>query len=85
MAPEESGESSKEAAVPTASTEPVNADVGAAVEELLNSLSNKFSGISSEMFAKMDAMSRRLDKLEAALTLTKPAYPKEGSGSSPSS
>ncbi|KAI1337533.1 heat shock factor binding protein 1-domain-containing protein [Xylariaceae sp. FL0016] len=37
------------------------------VEELLNSLSNKFAGVSSEIFAKMDEMSRRLDSLEAAL------------------
>ncbi|KAH9904760.1 heat shock factor binding protein 1 [Xylariomycetidae sp. FL2044] len=37
------------------------------VEELLNSLSNKFAGVSSEIFAKMDEMSRRLDNLEAAL------------------
>ncbi|KAI1125387.1 heat shock factor binding protein 1-domain-containing protein [Nemania abortiva] len=37
------------------------------VEELLNSLSNKFTTVSSEIFAKMDEMSRRLDNLEAAL------------------
>ncbi|KAK5993315.1 hypothetical protein PT974_06744 [Cladobotryum mycophilum] len=43
------------------------ADVTAAVEDLLNSLSNKFAGVSSEIFAKMDEMSRRLDNLEAAL------------------
>lgn len=48
-----------------------NADVSAAVEELLNSLSNKFAGVSSEIFAKMDEMSRRLDKLEAALLESK--------------
>ncbi|KEY69766.1 hypothetical protein S7711_03746 [Stachybotrys chartarum IBT 7711] len=52
-------------------TEPAEdprADVNAAVEELLNTLSNKFAGVSSEIFAKMDEMSRRLDSLEAALT-----------------
>ncbi|KAI0872752.1 heat shock factor binding protein 1-domain-containing protein [Hypoxylon argillaceum] len=37
------------------------------VEELLNSLSNKFTTVSGEIFAKMDEMSRRLDSLEAAL------------------
>ncbi|KAJ8132831.1 hypothetical protein O1611_g796 [Lasiodiplodia mahajangana] len=37
------------------------------VEELLNSLSNKFTTVSGEIFAKMDEMSRRLDNLEAAL------------------
>ncbi|ROT43195.1 hypothetical protein SODALDRAFT_33250 [Sodiomyces alkalinus F11] len=47
------------------------ADVNAAVEELLNTLSNKFAGISSEIFAKMDEMSRRLDNLEAALLADK--------------
>lgn len=33
-------------------SEDPNADVTAAVEELLNSLSNKFAGVSSEIFAK---------------------------------
>ncbi|KAL5611624.1 hypothetical protein BROUX41_000793 [Berkeleyomyces rouxiae] len=44
-----------------------HADLNSAVEELLNSLSNKFAGVSSEIFAKMDEMSRRLDSLETAL------------------
>ncbi|KAH7152370.1 heat shock factor binding protein 1-domain-containing protein [Dactylonectria estremocensis] len=48
-------------------SEDARADVTAAVEELLNTLSNKFAGVSSEIFAKMDDMSERLDKLEAAL------------------
>ncbi|KAF5546243.1 heat shock factor binding 1 [Fusarium phyllophilum] len=62
---------------PTANSKPENpsddarADVTAAVEELLNSLSNKFAGVSSEIFAKMDEMSRRLDNLEAALQESK--------------
>ncbi|SPN98938.1 uncharacterized protein DNG_01977 [Cephalotrichum gorgonifer] len=43
------------------------AELNAAVEDLLNSLSNKFAGVSSEIFAKMDEMSRRLDGLEAEL------------------
>ncbi|KAJ4249502.1 hypothetical protein NW762_012359 [Fusarium torreyae] len=61
----------------TANVKPENpsddarADVTAAVEELLNSLSNKFAGVSSEIFAKMDEMSRRLDNLEAALQESK--------------
>ncbi|KXH64327.1 heat shock factor binding protein 1 [Colletotrichum nymphaeae SA-01] len=46
-------------------------DVNAAVEELLNTISNKFAGVSSEIFAKMDEMSRRLDNLEAALLANK--------------
>ncbi|KIN05004.1 hypothetical protein OIDMADRAFT_17807, partial [Oidiodendron maius Zn] len=36
------------------------AELSAVVDELLNSLSNKFAGVSSEIFAKMDEMSRRL-------------------------
>ncbi|KAH8173977.1 heat shock factor binding protein 1 domain-containing protein [Sarocladium implicatum] len=48
-----------------------NADVTAAVEELLNSLSSKFAGVSSEIFAKMDEMSRRIDTLESALQESK--------------
>ncbi|TWU73834.1 hypothetical protein ED733_005162 [Metarhizium rileyi] len=58
-----------------------NADVSAAVEELLNTLSNRFASVSSEIFAKMDEMSRRLDNLEAALQETKA---NEGSGSTKS-
>ncbi|KAI1753454.1 heat shock factor binding protein 1-domain-containing protein [Xylaria castorea] len=42
-------------------------ELTAVVEELLNSLSNKFTTVSGEIFAKMDEMSRRLDNLEAAL------------------
>ncbi|PNY26550.1 Uncharacterized protein TCAP_03523 [Tolypocladium capitatum] len=53
--------------IKTQSPDTANADVTAAVEELLNSLSSKFAGVSSEIFAKMDEMSRRLDRLEAAL------------------
>ncbi|KAI0459822.1 heat shock factor binding protein 1-domain-containing protein [Xylaria acuta] len=42
-------------------------ELTAVVEELLSSLSNKFTTVSGEIFAKMDEMSRRLDNLEAAL------------------
>ncbi|KAL6849535.1 hypothetical protein ACO1O0_009076 [Amphichorda felina] len=51
-------------------------DVTAAVDELLNTISNKFANVSSEIFAKMDEMSRRIDKLEAELVESKA---KEGS------
>ncbi|XXH00660.1 hypothetical protein Hte_007010 [Hypoxylon texense] len=44
-----------------------NDELTAVVEELLESLSTKFDGVSSVIFAKMDEMSRRLDNLEAAL------------------
>ncbi|ROW06178.1 hypothetical protein VMCG_04534 [Cytospora schulzeri] len=43
------------------------ADLTQQLDELLNTLSNKFAGVSSEIFAKMDEMSRRIDTLEAAL------------------
>ncbi|KAK1766196.1 hypothetical protein QBC33DRAFT_542136 [Phialemonium atrogriseum] len=43
------------------------AELTAQIEDLLNTLSNKFSGVSSEIFAKMDEMSRRLDNLESQL------------------
>ncbi|KAL7903534.1 hypothetical protein HDV63DRAFT_127840 [Trichoderma sp. SZMC 28014] len=56
---------------PAANGDESNADVTAAVEDLLNTLSNKLSGVSSEIFAKMDEMSRRLDSLEAALLESK--------------
>jgi hypothetical protein len=37
---------------PIQASDDTRADVTAAVEELINSLSNKFAGVSSEMFAK---------------------------------
>ncbi|ESZ94565.1 hypothetical protein SBOR_5055 [Sclerotinia borealis F-4128] len=55
------------------------AELSLVVDELLNSLSNKFAGVSSEIFAKMDEMSRRLDNLEA--TLQTNMAPKDGRGS----
>ncbi|KAK3327550.1 hypothetical protein B0T19DRAFT_166114 [Cercophora scortea] len=47
------------------------ADLTVQLEDLLNTLSNKFAGVSSEIFAKMDEMSRRLDNLEAQLVANK--------------
>lgn len=47
------------------------AELTAQLEDLLNTLSNKFAGVSSEIFAKMDEMSRRLDNLEAQLMANK--------------
>ncbi|QSZ37123.1 hypothetical protein DSL72_009216 [Monilinia vaccinii-corymbosi] len=55
------------------------AELSLVVDELLNSLSNKFAGVSSEIFAKMDEMSRRLDNLEA--TLQSNMESKDGRGS----
>jgi hypothetical protein len=39
---------------PENASDDARADVTAAVEELLNSLSNKFAGVSSEIFAKSE-------------------------------
>ncbi|KAL8305350.1 hypothetical protein RB601_009588 [Gaeumannomyces tritici] len=47
--------------------EDARGELTAQLEDLLNTLSNKFAGVSSEIFAKMDEMSRRLDNLEAQL------------------
>ncbi|KAH6636938.1 heat shock factor binding protein 1-domain-containing protein [Chaetomium tenue] len=59
-------------AAQTANTnEDPRAELTAQVEDLLNTLSNKFAGVSSEIFAKMDEMSRRLDNLESQLSASK--------------
>jgi len=42
-------------------------ELAAVVDDLLNQLNTKFSTISSELLAKMDDMSRRLDSLEATI------------------
>ncbi|KAF9884594.1 hypothetical protein FE257_001416 [Aspergillus nanangensis] len=42
----------------------------AAVDELLDQLQHKFETVSREMFGKLDDMTRRLDELEASLTVT---------------
>ncbi|KAF2746009.1 hypothetical protein M011DRAFT_487536 [Sporormia fimetaria CBS 119925] len=43
------------------------AELTAVVDDLLNQISSKFSSVSSELLAKMDDMSRRLDNLEATI------------------
>ncbi|CAO2655183.1 Nn.00g102470.m01.CDS01 [Neocucurbitaria sp. VM-36] len=42
-------------------------ELAVVVDDLLNQLNTKFSTISSELLAKMDDMSRRLDNLEATM------------------
>ncbi|OAL46753.1 hypothetical protein IQ07DRAFT_590287 [Pyrenochaeta sp. DS3sAY3a] len=42
-------------------------ELAAVVDDLLNQLNTKFTSISSELLAKMDDMSRRLDNLEATI------------------
>ncbi|OQE32584.1 hypothetical protein PENFLA_c001G01978 [Penicillium flavigenum] len=39
----------------------------AAVDDLLNELQTKFDKVSTEMFGKLDDMTKRLDELEASL------------------
>ncbi|KAI9831327.1 MAG: hypothetical protein M1819_005101 [Sarea resinae] len=48
-------------------TEDAPAELSAVVDELLNSLSTKFSSVSKDILEKMDDMSRRLDSLEATI------------------
>lgn len=48
-------------------SEDAPAELSVVVDELLNSLSNKFANVSSDIFAKMDDMSKRLDSLEATI------------------
>ncbi|RKF60566.1 putative heat shock factor-binding protein [Erysiphe neolycopersici] len=59
--------SSKNDRIPTNADASAPAEFSVVVDDLLNTLSNKFAGVSSEIFAKMDEMSRRLDDLETSL------------------
>lgn len=43
------------------------AELAAVVDDLLDSLSKKFATVSTEIFEKLDSMSRRLDAMEQAL------------------
>ncbi|CCC10011.1 hypothetical protein SMACR_02590 [Sordaria macrospora] len=64
----ENGEANT-ATSPTAtnSADDARQELSVQLEDLLNTLSNKFAGVSSEIFAKMDEMSRRLDNLESQI------------------
>ncbi|CAI6341245.1 unnamed protein product [Periconia digitata] len=44
-----------------------SSELAQVVDELLTQLNTKFSTVSSELLAKMDDMSRRLDNLEATI------------------
>jgi len=56
---------------PASALDPTTADapteLTAAVDDLLETVRSKFSTATTEMLAKMDDMSRRLDNLEAVL------------------
>ncbi|KAJ5529017.1 hypothetical protein N7527_002410 [Penicillium freii] len=45
----------------------------AAVDDLLNELQSKFDNVSTEMFGKLDDMTKRLDELEASLAASSSA------------
>jgi len=62
----------------SSTTDDAPAELSVVVDELLNSLSNKFAHVSSEIFAKMDDISRRLDTLEVTLQANE-----EGKGNAP--
>ncbi|MCJ1480215.1 hypothetical protein MMC06_000369 [Schaereria dolodes] len=51
----------------TTGTQAAPVELAAAVDELLDTLTAKFEAVSTEIFAKMDEMSRRLDSLEASI------------------
>ncbi|KKA18635.1 hypothetical protein T310_7405 [Rasamsonia emersonii CBS 393.64] len=44
-------------------------ELAAAVDDLLDQLQHKFDKVSTEIFGKLDDMARRLDELEASLTV----------------
>lgn len=53
--------------LPPQITEEAPGELTAVVDELLDSLSTKFASVSSEIFEKIEAMSKRLDAMEASL------------------
>lgn len=60
----------------SATPEEAPAELTAVVDDLLNSLSAKFASVSSEIFEKIEAMSKRLDQMEAQLQQTGTSAPK---------
>ncbi|KAJ9301520.1 hypothetical protein DTO271G3_1655 [Paecilomyces variotii] len=55
---------------PTSTTDASGSqELAAAVDDLLDQLQHKFDNVSSEIFGKLDDMARRLDELEASLTV----------------
>nr|KMM71875.1 hypothetical protein CPAG_08176 [Coccidioides posadasii RMSCC 3488] len=44
-----------------------------AVDDLLDQLQHRFTSVSNEIFGKLDDMARRLDELEASLTIASEA------------
>ncbi|PLB38126.1 heat shock factor-binding 1 family protein [Aspergillus candidus] len=57
--------------VTSPSSQPTDAQgqLTAAVDDLLDQLQHKFDNVSRDMFGKLDDMARRLDELEASLTI----------------
>ncbi|KAE8352994.1 heat shock factor binding protein 1-domain-containing protein [Aspergillus coremiiformis] len=63
--------STSEAVTPPTGEQALDAQdqLNAAIDELLDQLHHKFDNVSREMFGKLDDMARRLDELEASLTV----------------
>lgn len=60
----------------SALSEDAPGELTAVVDELLDSLSTKFASVSSEIFEKIEAMSKRLDAMEASLQQSGAGTPK---------
>ncbi|KAF2251996.1 hypothetical protein BU26DRAFT_516713 [Trematosphaeria pertusa] len=66
-------------ATSTVATGDSSGELAQVVDDLLTQLNNKFSSVSSELLAKMDDMSRRIDNLESTIQA---GDANKGSGSS---
>jgi len=62
-----SGDPKSSAKEPIKTEDNAPAELAAVVDELLSSLTTKFTAVSNEMTSKMDEMSQRLDALETAI------------------
>lgn len=62
--------------LPKQLSEDTPGELTAVVDELLDSLSTKFASVSSEIFEKIEAMSKRLDAMEASLQQSSAPTPK---------
>jgi len=53
------------------------------IDSLLNDLTSKFTAVSTELTAKMDDMSRRIDNLEASLQAQRGSKSDDGTTGGP--
>ncbi|KAJ5874271.1 uncharacterized protein N7529_002701 [Penicillium soppii] len=61
--------------IPVTQNSDAQGQLHAAVDDLLNELQSKFDNVSTEMFSKLDDMTKRLDDLEASLIASSSAAP----------